>query len=609
MQVLDLGVTRMMIHRLIAVFPYMCEPHKPLERSDTATRRSGNNRFKHMHRRSRASKIAPGYVVASSPPRFQWACVGVLPFSLVRGTVILTVRAFCHILLPLCWLLRTSNFVLLRYFVPAKEKQATFTGREQRNAVADFPFAAVKLFGPELAALEASAGGDTDDDGVLTGADGAAAGAAAEVEDADGYQADGEEDVGRVRKGYRFDWLRYRAQWNDTPIHVAVTAMFAEYAELYAMISGQTTTVLRPDMTLSEGTSIGNKATEFVRDYLTPILGKMLSTKVHKLLCHVTDAIKAHGNIQNGNTAANESSHKDDKPYYTRTNKIIDTFTRQLVRHAHGARAVLKQNAVDDDECRAAHTKRLEDERTRAAASRLVTTETVTVGHTATAGGGSAAATARSWGAGSAAAGVTAEGSGGGAGKTPYHRSNMRVGDLAKQPGLRNVGAILGLTDDDKVRVTKRIDITARFECGGVRKQRIHATENDRGSPWYDHVFFHPTGHPSGRRLGQVRAIVRREDGDHAIVCMLRPLPKDPQCPLQARGCTHLQWHVQEGASEVSLCSVPLSAVRRLAQVVPDFGDLATRRGYDAEPAGLGAPLEERMAMRFHLNAFYPWDV
>ena len=59
-QVLDLGVTRMMMHRLVAVFPYMCDPHKPLADSDAATRRAGNKRFKHMHRRSRASKIAPG---------------------------------------------------------------------------------------------------------------------------------------------------------------------------------------------------------------------------------------------------------------------------------------------------------------------------------------------------------------------------------------------------------------------------------------------------------------------------------------------------------------------------------------------------------------------
>jgi len=506
------------------------------------------------------------------------------------------------------WLPRPSHHKYPRYFVSAKEKQATFTAREQRNAVADFPFTAVKLFGRALTAMEASTGGDTDDDDGLVGPDATAAGAPAEADDAGGYQADGEDDAAKVRKGYQFDWTAYRAVWGVTPVHVAVTAMFAEYAQLYALISGQTTSVLRPDMTLSEGTAIGKKATAFVRDYLTPILGPMLSTKVHKLLCHVVDAIKAHGNIQNGNTAANESGHKDDKPYYARTNKVIDTFTRQLVRHAHGARALMKRNAADDAECRATHARRLEEVRAREVASGVATAEAQALGDTTTASGGLTVAAAHSAAARSAAGGMGG-GDAAGTKKTPYHRSLKRVGDLAKRPGLRSVAAVLGLTDDDRVRVTTRLDIAARFECGGVRKQRIYATEDDRGSPWFDHVFFHPAGQPDGRRLGQVRAFVRRQDGDHAIVCMLQPVSKNLQCPLQARGCTHLRWHVQDGASDVSLCSVPLSSVLRLAQVVPDFGDLATRLGYDAEPAALGAPLEDHKAMRFYLNAFYAWDV
>lgn len=159
------------------------------------------------------------------------------------------------------------------------------------------------------------------------------------------------------------------------------------------------------------------------------------------------------------------------------------------------------------------------------------------------------------------------------------------------------------------MRVTTRLDIAARFECSGVRKQRIYATEDDRASPWFDHVFFHPAGQSDGRWLGQVRAFLRREDGDHAIVRLLQPVFKDLQCPLQVRGCTHLLWNLQVGASDVSLCSVPLSSVLRLAQVVPDLADLATRLGYDAEPAALGAPLEDHKAMRIYLNAFYAWDV
>lgn len=315
------------------------------------------------------------------------------------------------------WLPRPSHHKYLRYFVSAKEKQATFTAREQRNAVADFPFTAVKLFGRALAALEASTGGDTDDDDGLVGPDTTAAGALAEAEDARGYQTDGEDDVAKVRKGYQFDWNAYRAVWGVTPIHVAVTAMFAKYAQLYAMISGQTTSVLRPDMTLTEGTAIGKKETAFVRDYLTSILGPMLSTKVHKLLCHVVDAIKAHGNIENGNTAANESGHKDHKPYYACKNKVIDTFTRQLVRHAHGARALMKRNAADDAECRAAHARRLEEERVRDVASGVATAEAQALSDTTTASGGLTKAAAHSVVARSAVGGM-AVGDAAGTGKT-----------------------------------------------------------------------------------------------------------------------------------------------------------------------------------------------
>eukprot|EP00168_Porphyra_purpurea_P008185 TRINITY_DN2030_c0_g1_i1.p2 TRINITY_DN2030_c0_g1~~TRINITY_DN2030_c0_g1_i1.p2 ORF type:complete len:324 (+),score=43.59 TRINITY_DN2030_c0_g1_i1:910-1881(+) len=322
----------------------------------------------------------------------------------------------------------------------------------------------------------------------------------------------------------------------------------------------------------------------------------MLSTKVHKLLFHVIVAIKAHGNIHSGNTGANKSGHKDEKPYYTRTNKVIDSFTWQLVRHAHGARALRKQNADDEVECRAAHAKKLAEEPAKRAANGMAPDGTHAGGATGTvmncstaaaapssaasgaaetvpaerragaAGGGTAAGTvegvtsrrgagsgtaggmppdgtkagyeANLGGAGAAAAagtGCAASGapetvtarSAAGTGNPPYHRCNMRIGDLAKQPGLGDVGVFLGLVDDDEVRVMKRLDIDARFECGGVRNQRIHATEDDRGSPWYDHVFFHPPGQHDGRRLGKVRANVRRGDEDHAIVCLLKPLAKD----------------------------------------------------------------------------------
>ena len=62
------------------------------------------------------------------------------------------------------------------------------------------------------------------------------------------------------------------------------------------------------------------------------------------------------------------------------------------------------------------------------------------------------------------------------------------------------------------------------------------------------------------------------------------------------------------GDTDVTLTVVPISAIRRLAHVVPDFAALAARRGVDTPPAGLYAPTQERLAMHFFLNVFTAWD-
>jgi len=61
-QVLDLGVTRTLVHRLVRIFPYICKGHHPLMGSFAATYRIANHRLEHMGRRSKARKLAPGYV-------------------------------------------------------------------------------------------------------------------------------------------------------------------------------------------------------------------------------------------------------------------------------------------------------------------------------------------------------------------------------------------------------------------------------------------------------------------------------------------------------------------------------------------------------------------
>ena len=554
------------------------------------------------------------------------------------------------------------------YVVTAKEKQATFTARQQRLGVFILPFLVAGLF-CWSAAASAMSGTDASDFEAEEEAD-TAAGAAPPVEETNGYDADSEAEASRVKKGFQFDWAAYRAVWNDTPVHVAVTAMFSEYAQLYALLARHTTQRAPVPMTMEEGVSIGNKATDFVNKFMTPILGKMVSTKVHKLLRHVTDAIRWHGSPQNANTASNESQHKDDKPHYSRTNKSPATFTRQLVRHAQGSRSVTRNNDKADAECVTAFQE-LMAERAREAVGNIPADARCTASEAETTacarGGGGAPAPAVSTGGAPAPARSTArvavtgrsiapavtpcaaagsvDGQGGrtspptdGANapvsgpmppigrdgrrgvhtplgsaarvpnRTPYHRDNVRVSDLARRPGLAKVATVLKMKDNDLIRVTQSLDFKGSLLCGTEVSQRVRATMDDRGSPWLDHVSFHPPGQPGVRRVGHVRAIVKRSDGDHALLCLMQPTAVDKDCPLQARGCTRLQWHVAENATEITVCSVPISCVNRVVHVVPDFAALAARSGMHQPPASLLADLDEQLAMRYFLNVFFALD-
>jgi len=63
---MDLGVTRMLCHRLVLLYPRVCVEFYPLYRDESATLRAGNMRIDLLGRRSLASFVPPGYVL----PRF-----------------------------------------------------------------------------------------------------------------------------------------------------------------------------------------------------------------------------------------------------------------------------------------------------------------------------------------------------------------------------------------------------------------------------------------------------------------------------------------------------------------------------------------------------------
>ena len=62
LHVLDLGVTRMLVHRLVLVFPHVCGKNKPVCGSTKGACRCENRRFEEMGNRCTASMASPGYV-------------------------------------------------------------------------------------------------------------------------------------------------------------------------------------------------------------------------------------------------------------------------------------------------------------------------------------------------------------------------------------------------------------------------------------------------------------------------------------------------------------------------------------------------------------------
>lgn len=66
-QVLDLGITRLLVHRLLRIFPSMSGDRPPLHGSFTATYVEAYRRLLDLGRRSKASRVRPGYVDLNSP--------------------------------------------------------------------------------------------------------------------------------------------------------------------------------------------------------------------------------------------------------------------------------------------------------------------------------------------------------------------------------------------------------------------------------------------------------------------------------------------------------------------------------------------------------------
>lgn len=498
------------------------------------------------------------------------------------------------------------------FFVGPDETQSVYTGKHQREGVATMPFLVAGLWQP-FDGRPACRGSPlvapthpTDSAQVNVATVGVNSGAyiASGLNNSAG--ADADSSPARVEQEpvprYDYDWAAYHTVRGDIPIDEAVTVMFAEFAVLHAELAGSVRSTAPLTMTLDVGRRMADRAERFIIKYVTPILGEQHSIKVQKLLCHLMDAVRMHGNTVNGNAAENESLHKDDKASHARTSRDLDDFTAQLVFQAQESRAMLQRTAeADKDEAGVADTGGTSGVGKGAAVVDAAggngdEEEGPGLGSDGDDGGGGGAS------AGSIAGPAQSPPRG-----TAYHLPLVQLSPLGLLPGLAGVETALGMDGDDRVRLASRVPIEARFDDGTTAPQLLYASHSFRGSPWYNAVLYAPTDDATQVSLGEVRAIVRRPQGDVAVLADMEVANGIPRCPLVALGCTHLAWYVPEGQADVFIRAVPVTSIRRALHVVPDFQDLVSRRGLGAEPAGMSAPAEERPAMRYFLNDFCVW--
>ena len=355
--------------------------------------------------------------------------------------------------------------------------------------------------------------------------------------------------------------------------------MIAEYAVLYSRIGQWTTSSAPPTMTVNEAKSISEHVSSFIQNYVRPIVGDVNTPKLHKLLRHVLGAIQMHGRLSNCNTSLNEAQHKIDKRFYRRTNKVVKTFTSQLARQSQGTQAVLASNAIKD--AAAIHADKLRRQRRSMARGGALTADTK---------------------------------------RSLQKLLRVPVGALAQRPGLARLSSVLALDANDKVPVLNQVTFLATLDCGTRLRQTLYSSINFRGKgKRFDSVIYTVDGDmpvigtdgmPHTRfHYGEVRALLRYKEEDVAVVCNMEEVRADRDCPLVERECKRLKWAVYSpGLGDWSLSAVPLSRVRRVNHVAPDFAEFSARRGVTAMPAGHTASLEDRRAMRYFENAFCPWE-
>jgi len=373
-----------------------------------------------------------------------------------------------------------------------------------------------------------------------------------------------EEPLGELPAADLASTARYKAAFQEKPIHDAVLEMFCKTAQLGGQLFGDN---------VADATSLTEAAVRRMEDnamtlggkYLQKLYGRINTSKVHRLVYHLGDELRERGNLWEGDTSQNEKLHGVCKRMYTRTNKRGPGVTLQMMRCEQTQTEVLRE--LDEAGDVAAEPLSLVPQRVPAAAQTTYLSFS-------------------------------------GRGK------RVAVGELSSMAGLHSLAEHFTAERIRWVTVHRTARIIARFEWGAEPQlQYVRAAANFIGKPWFSFVRYEGTR--GDVRWGRARLVLRSLEGERrscVVVQRLHPVPPLPGCVLTTYGCVRLGWDFSSVADEYPAVEiVDASRILRLEDVQVDWRDLSDRLGLRAMPADMDRTPIERRAARFFTNPFYPW--
>jgi len=414
------------------------------------------------------------------------------------------------------------------------------------------------------------------------------------------------DDAGGVLPDERLDRSSaYQEFFSQMAVHDAYLELFCQVARLGGMLFGDN---------VADETSMTEAAVEHMDeaakvlgvDSIQTLYGHVNTTKLHRLVAHLGDELRARGNLWEGDTSVNEKLHGSCKRMFKRSNKRGPGVALQMMRCEETQSAVLRELCDAD----------LDDNGSTGSSGSTRVGSDTDGSHE---GGATNGTNVANDGAASRSRAPVGACPSTGTLPPPLHTERlsftgrgqrMAIGDLRRIPALASVGGVLGMSDDDWVTQHRTMRIVARFEWGAPPAlQHLRAADSFFGKPWYSFVRYEDG---AGELCWGRMRLVLRSLGDQRRSCVvvqrMRRATLRPGCVLTRYGCVRLAWEFEDGeSSHPALELVDATRILRAEDVQVDWCDLGDRLGLRATPSNKHNSAAERRASRYFTNVFYPW--